>query len=415
MERAVSGTSISHLIAPGASDFETKGAATGTGGATRRGGDTGDAFASLLHNKATTPQGEHKTGSEEGTLLSDMAENGIAWVVPHTAPVPPAPEMVAPDSEMQVNTEQFSEVPTETIPALQRNVAPSINVGEVEVPGGTPQAATDKLSSESFGFTPRMPSFGPATTAGAEIGVTIPPDAEPDHSMVAARQMPLTVKPTADKERLVADLAVEQTGKQKQNGAPDTKVLGEIFTARPDANRALPAAAFTVRLSEPVDPGQMPRETLANIDALTAQVRADAARAAAAPADTRPVRQIAEAVQHAASNGRDSLTLRLFPEELGEVDISLRMSDGLLKISIAAARPETLMLLQNNHQMLSRTLGDLGFADSATQFEFTERQDRSGDSDKQHNGRSARPSLDNGAAEPAQMSYRIDGAIDIRL
>lgn len=414
MEKAVSGTSISHLIAPVASDFETKGAATGTGSAARRERDTDNAFASLLHGKATMPQGEHKASGEEGTLLADMAENGMAWVVPHTAPAPPAPEITVFDGKMQANT-LFSEVQPEVVSALPLNATPGI-AGEVEVPDSAPQAAAGKASSEAFGFTPRMPSFGPAATAEAEIGVTVPPDMEPDHSMVAARQMPLTAKPTTNKELSVADMTVQQDGKQKQNSAPDTKVLGDVFIARPDANRALPAAAFTVRLSEPVDPGQGPRETLANIDALTTPVRADAARAAAAPQDARPVRQITEAVRHAASNGRDGLTLRLFPEELGEVDISLRMSDGLLKISIASARPDTLMLLQNNHQMLSRALGDLGFADGTTQFEFTERQDQSSDPDEKRSSQSTRRLLGSEATqEPTQMSHRIDGVIDIRL
>ncbi|MGB6086653.1 flagellar hook-length control protein FliK, partial [Parvibaculum sp.] len=113
---------------------------------------------------------------------------------------------------------------------------------------------------------------------------------------------------------------------------------------------------------------------------------------------------------------RDSLTLRLFPEELGEVDISLRMSDGLLKISIASARPDTLVLLQNNHQMLNRALSDLGFADGTTQFEFTERRGSSSDSEEKRGSQSPhRLSGSETAHEPTQMSHRIDGVIDIRL
>ncbi|MGB6086014.1 hypothetical protein, partial [Parvibaculum sp.] len=95
----MSGTSISHLIAPGASDFETRAAARGTGSTARRDQDTGDIFAGFLH-KAATPDSEHKSGEQEAAPLAEMVENSMVWIVPNTAPAPSAPEVIISDAEM---------------------------------------------------------------------------------------------------------------------------------------------------------------------------------------------------------------------------------------------------------------------------------------------------------------------------
>lgn len=416
MERAVSGTSISHLIAPGASDFETRAAARGTGSTARRDQDTGDIFAGLLH-KAATPDSEHKSGEQEAAPLAEMVENSMVWIVPNTAPAPSAPEVIISDAEMPTGTELISEASSEPVAVLPPNAAQSIKADEAEMSDGKSQATANKPPANSFGFTPRMSAFGSASGETGETDIALQPAAKPDHLTSAARQLGLTQP--IDRTTPAPYVIPGQTDTQKHSSTPDTKAPGNIFTARSEINRTLSTTAFPV-LGDPAPQeqvtGETPRETLTNIDALAAQMRADAARTTAAPTDARPVRQIAEAVQHAASNGRDSLTLRLFPEELGEVDISLRMSDGLLKISIASARPDTLVLLQNNHQMLSRALSDLGFADGTTQFEFTERRGSSSDSEEKRGSQSPhRLSGSETAHEPTQMSHRIDGVIDIRL
>lgn len=420
MGRAVSGTSISNLIAPGATDSETRVSRVGTNAAhrhIRKGNDDDgdDAFAGLLRN-ADTPlreQDKPATGTEGMTVPDDMAENGVAWILPRGVPVAAVPEMTqtageaGDEAELSVEAVLAGDIP------LPQNSARTALPGETDISAAQ---VTSGKPPEEDGTAARMLSPVFPASQGAEGD--IPPGlAEPEPAApVAAQTMP-TAKPDTGSRKAVPEDVVEKGNQQKPSGGAEAKTIGGLFAARNGADRPLPTAPFTLSSTDIVDGNQAARETLSAVQSAAAQTRIDATQNAATAAnDARPTRQVAEAVQHAFSAGRDSLTLRLYPEELGEVDISIKINDGIFRVTIASARPDTLMLLQGNQQMLSRALGDLGFSESTTQFEFTQGDGSSGSFDENRGGRGAHPQFGGGTApEPVQMTYLIDGAIDIRL
>jgi len=68
--------------------------------------------------------------------------------------------------------------------------------------------------------------------------------------------------------------------------------------------------------------------------------------------------------------------LRLNPEELGRVRLSLSGSEGGLVVAIAAERPETADLLRRHIDSLAREFEALGYADVDFRFEGESQQDR---------------------------------------
>lgn len=84
------------------------------------------------------------------------------------------------------------------------------------------------------------------------------------------------------------------------------------------------------------------------------------------PAPPLPVhRQIAQAAQDLA---RGPVELRLSPEELGSVRLTLQAQDGGLTVQVAAERPETLHLIRRHAEVLAQALREGGFADVDLSF-----------------------------------------------
>lgn len=80
-------------------------------------------------------------------------------------------------------------------------------------------------------------------------------------------------------------------------------------------------------------------------------------------------RQIAEALQNQAER---PVELRLNPEELGRVRMTLQASEDSMKVLITVERPETLALMRKHIDLLGQEFQRLGY--SGTQFTFAEQQ-----------------------------------------
>ncbi|MFL1464094.1 flagellar hook-length control protein FliK, partial [Roseococcus sp. DSY-14] len=99
-------------------------------------------------------------------------------------------------------------------------------------------------------------------------------------------------------------------------------------------------------------------------------VRAEAPAAAPPPA-ARQVAQTAIALSFA-PGPQGGFTLQLEPAELGRVEITLRREGDRHALSIAAERPETLLLLRQDRAELDRALGEAGVRlDGAASFALT--------------------------------------------
>jgi flagellar hook-length control protein FliK len=79
-----------------------------------------------------------------------------------------------------------------------------------------------------------------------------------------------------------------------------------------------------------------------------------------------PADQVASAVAalHVGADGTSHVTIRLAPEELGQVEIRIsRAQDGTSSVSVAVERPETLATLQNDVGHLHQALDRAGVGD----------------------------------------------------
>ena len=131
----------------------------------------------------------------------------------------------------------------------------------------------------------------------------------------------------------------------------------------------------------------------------------------------RMTAQVGDALVHAARSGNDKLTLQLFPEELGTVDITLEMQNGRLKIVVAAERPETQQQLQQNQRDLERSLAEAGIDHGNADLSFAEWEGRE---QREPGTAFERLSFGVAAAEPAETATGqtvslTPGGIDLRL
>jgi hypothetical protein len=83
------------------------------------------------------------------------------------------------------------------------------------------------------------------------------------------------------------------------------------------------------------------------------------AQIAPATVQVAPIDQVVPAVVKilGATDGTQSVTVRLQPSELGQVQIRVdRSNEGMAHVSIMAERPETLQMLQRDEPRLQQTL-----------------------------------------------------------
>jgi flagellar hook-length control protein FliK len=109
--------------------------------------------------------------------------------------------------------------------------------------------------------------------------------------------------------------------------------------------------------------------------------------------------------------GAQQFDIRMDPAELGRVDVRLSLDgNGTAQAHLAAERPETLTLLQNNAGTLTRALQDSGVqvANNGLQFSL-KGQERQGDGQPRASSRGRAPSTSNiaaaGALNGAAPSY----------
>ncbi|MCV6598379.1 MAG: flagellar hook-length control protein FliK [Mangrovicoccus sp.] len=104
---------------------------------------------------------------------------------------------------------------------------------------------------------------------------------------------------------------------------------------------------------------------LSGADSLTRGAGTERSFLAVAAEPRMVSRQIAEAVVNMREG---SVELRLSPEELGRVSLSMSQGEGGMLVHLAAERPETLELLRRHIALLETELGAMGF--EAAGFSF---------------------------------------------
>ena len=101
--------------------------------------------------------------------------------------------------------------------------------------------------------------------------------------------------------------------------------------------------------------------------------------------------QVAIAIQKAQSGGREQISLRLYPAELGRIDVHLELADdGVLRASILAEKADTLELLQRDSSALERALQNAGVKTDSGSLAFDLKNGgRDGESDPESADRNA--------------------------
>jgi flagellar hook-length control protein FliK len=212
-------------------------------------------------------------------------------------------------------------------------------------------------------------------------------------SSTEAQALPLNFGPGDTKDTDTQDgarTAVNDTG------AADQKVAQASNLA--SSSSQLPQAVSLQHGAPPVPaPPSLPAAT-ANVPQLPAGTIAQApasapeqlTQAAAAALPTEPpavplaapdLNALAISIAAKSLTGAQQFDIRMDPGELGRVDVRLSLDgNGTAQAHLAAERPETLTLLQNNAGTLTRALQDSGVqvANNGLQFSL-KGQDRQGD------------------------------------
>lgn len=202
-----------------------------------------------------------------------------------------------------------------------------------------------------------VPAVQPATQRATGVARPIPPG----DGAVQARGLPLRDGAAPHRARHTAEPALPPAAPAFAGPAQPTAAAPAIPLVSP----VQPEADLHRRHSAGPDAGAGP------IDGLLPATQPGGApdpavlRPATASEMERPVlRQIALALS-ALSDGQTEL--RLSPEELGRVRLSLSTSDGMVTLSVQADRPETADLIRRNLDLLAQDFREMGFAG----FEFS--------------------------------------------
>jgi flagellar hook-length control protein FliK len=330
----------------------------------------------------------------------------------------PAPRMeLSPAQTMQNELSQLSSSQTTANPG-QPSASPA--AGNPATNGL--QSVTGNFAVPAFpaamayavpGSANAHPIAPPTTTRAAPTTAAQPQQAATQNQTVAQSASPVT-----DKAATLAQAA--QNSMRQQHAAPvteaqtlpvnmdlaDTKDSARQESSGTAAKDESPVQPETANAAIPSTPGSLPQAatvlqhlagsapsasalpaTAAEISSVPASTGVGA-QAAASPAPesvplpapatpataslaTPDLNALAMNIAAKSLDGAKQFDIRLDPAELGRVDVRLSLDgNGNAQAHLAAERPETLALLQNNSATLSRALQDSGVrvADNALQF-----------------------------------------------
>lgn len=116
--------------------------------------------------------------------------------------------------------------------------------------------------------------------------------------------------------------------------------------------------------------------------------------------------------------GAETLRVRLSPEHLGKIEVTLAFDDGKLQATVRTESAHALDLLRQDAPDLARTLDQAGIRTDAQSFRFEARADTGGQSSPQHQQQRGNQTQQHAAADdlepaPAYRALRADGQVDL--
>ncbi|WP_282609738.1 flagellar hook-length control protein FliK [Pelagibius sp. Alg239-R121] len=246
---------------------------------------------------------------------------------------------------------------------------------------GAAVIALQSVDSKTGGSAGKVPAFD--ALAAAQTAAKPEAAAEPNSNQNAAQLAKL-----------------QQIGNSTQNsvGQPSANIPG-IATPGIGAPASAPGAAGN--LSSGAETANNPTglqtaatstgsptfTSLAPVGGVVQTASATAAGAAAtgnaSAGAAAPSEQVAVEIHKGITAGKDTITIKLNPAELGKIDVKMELSDdGTLRAVIAVDKPETLDLLQRDAKGLERALQNAGLQADSGSLNFSLR----GEGENQANG-----------------------------
>ncbi len=230
---------------------------------------------------------------------------------------------------------------------------------------------------------------------------------------------------------LSASVASNQTApvrsgrSERYEGAPDVPPARTVASPHVEMSRAptVTAQTYGVVLPNPliVSDAAIPTDAPAAIEAAVAEIedgikQTVADRARPEPAAARSiVSQVVHAVARPQADG--TVEIRLQPEELGRVRLSMSPGEVGVTVQITAERPETLDLLRRNIDMLQAELADRGFSEMSSSFGAETSDDETTGREDEHPRRDPLP--DQAGVTQVDIitseSPSLNGKLDIRV
>jgi hypothetical protein len=136
----------------------------------------------------------------------------------------------------------------------------------------------------------------------------------------------------------------------------------------------------------------------------------------------QPAQQVVIGIHKAVGEGRGHVSLRLYPAELGRIDVRIELAeDGVLRTVITADKPDTLEMLQRDARGLERALQDAGLKTDSGSLRFDQRGDGrdardTNESRPNETDGGAPASLEEGAALAALSQHSVHhGLLDLSV
>ena len=239
------------------------------------------------------------------------------------------------------------------------------------------------------------------TTAHADATVPVHSSAVPG-PLVSAQRTVATPDEPQPAQSSVAHEKLPQDARDKNPASPDITSHRPAMASAPETGRATEFAQ--VLQASGGDTAAPPAEARVGAAEPGPQMGADPARNPAEP--VRPMapapeivsarpgeigRQMGVEIARQSLDGRDSLTIRLDPVEMGEIQVRLQFDErGTMRAHVTAERSAALDMLRRDSADLVRALGDAGVRTDAQSFQFEARSHGRGDQQGQQ-GQHGRP------------------------
>lgn len=339
-------------------------------------------------------------------------------------------EVLKPDSKQtlvaQPLSERLEKVPSEFIPKQQLDLGakPAIDLKGLQVnadaaPQGLMHSAPERMST--LAVMPNVAAQYVAETRPLAKSAFIRMSAQVD----AAEAIQIGVQATPAKPAEPIEALSDFTAPVSSKAADTAQVSVSTTMLNMDKEISAPQAMPTLNEAKLISQPEelvLPEEGLFHpagpqIDAIRSDIVSRDGIAAHKPDHgPRAAQQIAVALN---MSQEGQIELRLDPEELGPVRVSLSPTDGTMTVHLSAERSETLEMLRRHSDALARELRDIGYGDVT--FHFGADTSPGGREGQAHSYGEATPDHDvslehdpNTENQPAGQPDR-SGGLDLRL